>query len=36
VTAAEYAILAVAIVGAVGTAVTAFGGKLLTKFSGIL
>jgi Flp pilus assembly pilin Flp len=36
VTAAEYAILAVAIVAAVGTAVAAFGGKLLTKFEGIV
>lgn len=36
VTAAEYAILAVAIVGAVTAAVAAFGTQLTAKFSGIL
>ncbi|WP_458094599.1 Flp family type IVb pilin [Roseomonas sp. WA12] len=36
VTAAEYAILAVAIVGAVGAAVTAFKPLLVAKFSELL
>lgn len=36
VTAAEYAILAVAIIGAVALAVAAFSTKLTAKFTGIL
>jgi Flp pilus assembly pilin Flp len=36
VTAAEYAILAVAIVAAVGTAMTAFGPRIIAAFTNLL